>query len=46
MTNNIEQLIDLMPIGYEEQCYKTKTIVRNRVIKSAKDLMTLCLIYL
>ena len=45
-TNNIEQLMDNLPGSYEEACYKTKTIERNRKIKSARDLMKLCLIYL
>lgn len=46
MTNNIEQLMELMPKGYEEQCYATKVVVRSRIIKNSKDLMTLCLIHL
>lgn len=45
-TNNIEQLMDLLPNGYEEQCYEKKAIERNRIIKNAKDLMKLCMIYL
>ena len=45
-SNNIEQLMDMMPCGYEEACYETKAIERNRIIKNAHDLMKLCLIYL
>ena len=45
-TNNIQQLLDMLPTGYEEACYETKAIERNRKIKNGRDLMELCLIYL
>ena len=46
MPSNIEQIMDILPQGYEDSCFETKAIERKRGIKSAKDLMLLCLIYL
>jgi len=45
-TNNIEQLIEYLPLGYEEKCHETGAIERKRVIKDALSLMRLCLLYL
>jgi hypothetical protein len=36
----------MMPEGYEEACYTTKAIVRNRDIKDPNDLMMLALFHL
>jgi hypothetical protein len=44
--NNIEQLMEILPSGYEEACFETKAMERNRIIKGARNLMILCLIYL
>lgn len=39
-------LLRMMPKGYEEACYATKAIVRNREIKDPNDLMMLALFHL
>lgn len=39
-------LLRLMPKGYEDACYTTKAIVRNRDIKDPNDLMMLALFHL
>ena len=39
-------LLRLMPEGYEEACYNTKAIIRNRGIKDPNDLMMLVLFHL
>ncbi|MBQ8086859.1 MAG: IS4 family transposase [Clostridia bacterium] len=39
-------LLRLMPEGYEEACYRTKAIIRNRGIKNPNDLMMLVLFHL
>ena len=39
-------LLRNMPEGYEEACYSTKAIVRNRDIKDPNDLMMLSLFHL
>ena len=39
-------LLRMMPEGYEEACYATKAIVRNRDIKNPNDLMMLALFHL
>ena len=39
-------LLRMMPKGYEEACYTTKAIVRNRGIKDPNDLMMLALFHL
>ena len=39
-------LLRMMPEGYEEACYTTKAIVRNRDIKDPNDLMMLALFHL
>ena len=43
---NINEIKQYLPQGYEEMCYKTKAIERNREIKTASDQMTLNMIYL
>ena len=44
--SNIKQLMSLLPRGYQQACFETKAIERNREIRNPKDLMTLCLMYL
>ena len=42
----VASLLRMMPEGYEEACYTTKAIVRNRGIKDPNDLMMLALFHL
>ena len=42
----VASLLRMMPMGYEEACYSTKAIVRNRGIKDPNDLMMLALFHL
>ena len=42
----IKELIDLLPEGYEEECYEKKAIRRKRTIKNPLDLIILLLYYL
>ena len=42
----VASLLRLMPTGYEEACYTTKAIVRNRGVKDPNDLMMLVLFHL
>ena len=42
----VASLMRGMPAGYEEACYNTKAIVRNRDIKDPNDLMMLSLFHL
>lgn len=42
----ITKLIDLLPEGYEKECYEKKAIQRKRVIKTLLDLIVLLLYYL
>lgn len=39
-------LLRMMPEGYEDACYATKAIIRNRDIKDPNDLMMLALFHL
>lgn len=39
-------LIKLLPVGYEDACYEKKAITRKRTIKSPLDLLGLILFYL
>jgi hypothetical protein len=43
---NIEEMIKYMPKEYEKQAKSSGAFTRSREIKSAKDLMLLCLVYL
>lgn len=43
---NIEKIMEMLPEGYEQACYETKAIERNREIKNPAELMKLCIIYL
>lgn len=42
----ITKLVDLLPEGYEKECYEKKAIQRKRVIKTLLDLIVLLLYYL
>lgn len=42
----VASLMRGMPTGYEEACYSTKAIIRNRDIKDPNDLMMLSLFHL
>lgn len=42
----VASLMRGMPTGYEEACYRTKAIIRNRDIKDPNDLMMLSLFHL
>ena len=42
----IKELVDLLPEGYEKECYEKKAIQRKRVIKTLLDLIVLLLYYL
>lgn len=42
----ITKLVDLLPEGYEKECYEKKAIQRKRVIKTPLDLIVLLLYYL
>lgn len=42
----IKELVDLLPEGYEKECYEKKAIRRKRVIKTPLDLIILLLYYL
>jgi len=39
-------LMQFLPENYEKTCFETKAMERSRVIKSPKDLMFFCLLYL
>ena len=43
---DINDLIKLLPEGYENACYKTKAMTRKRTIKNPLDLLRLILFYL
>jgi len=43
---NIEELMEMLPEGYEEACREKGAMRRKREIKNPQDLMKLCLIYL
>lgn len=45
-SNNINELMKLLPEHYEQACYETKAIERGRSIKTPKELMSYCLLYL
>lgn len=40
-----EELIKMLPEGYEKACWETKAMTRKRGLQSEKDLLTLCLFY-
>ena len=40
-----EQLLKILPEGYEKACWDTKAMSRKRGLQSEKDLLTLCLFY-
>ena len=42
----IKELVDLLPEGYEKECYEKKAIRRKRTIKNPLDLIVLLLYYL
>jgi len=42
----VASLLRMMPEGYEDACYSTRAIVRNRDIKDPNDLMMLALFHL
>lgn len=42
----IKELVDLLPEGYEKECYEKKAIKRKRIIKRPLDLIVLLLYYL
>ncbi len=41
-----KELVDLLPEGYEKECYEKKAIKRKRIIKRPLDLIVLLLYYL
>lgn len=43
---NVERILELLPEGYEKACIEEGAYKRKREIKTPKDLMQLCLIYL
>ena len=40
-----EELIKMLPEGYEKACWETRAMTRKRGLQSEKDLLTLCLFY-
>lgn len=46
MNIKIEELIKLLPEGYQKECFETKAIERQRKIKTPEELLVLCLYYL
>ena len=42
----IKELVDLLPEGYEKECYEKKAIRRKRTIKNPLDLIVLLLLSL
>lgn len=46
MDIKIEELIKLLPEGYNDACFETKAIERQRIIKTPEELLVMCLYYL
>lgn len=46
MDIKIEELIELLPEGYNDACFETKAIERQRKIKTPEELLVMCLYYL
>ena len=46
MNTKIEELLKLLPKGYEKACYETKAIERKRTVQTPEELLVLCLYYL
>lgn len=46
MDINIEELIKLLPEGYQQACYETKAIERKRTVQTPEELLVMCLYYI
>lgn len=46
MDINIEELIKLLPEGYQQACYETKAIERKRTVQTPEELLVVCLYYI
>ena len=46
MNINIEELIKLLPEGYQQACYETKAIERKRTVQTPEELLVMCLYYI
>lgn len=42
MDINIEELIKLLPEGYQQACYETKAIERKRTVQTLEKLLVMC----
>jgi hypothetical protein len=46
MDINIEELIKLLPEGYQQACYETKAIERKHTVQTLEELLVMCLYYI
>lgn len=46
MDINVEELIKLLPEGYQQACYETKAIERKRTVQTPEELLVMCLYYI
>ena len=46
MDINVEELIKLLPEGYQQACYETKAIERKRTVQTPEGLLVMCLYYI